>query len=148
MSFDPVTALIDLGKTAIDKIFPDAESKQKRIAKLEELAHAGDMAGLEAEVKLLTGQLEINKVEAAHPNIFVSGWRPFIGWVGGFALAYQFVLYPMMLWVAAFANIEGFEPPPVLETGALFSIVTAMLGIGAMRSHDKRHGVDTKRHKP
>ena len=66
-------------------------------------------------------------------------------------MAYQFILYPVLVWAWAVLQAQGLvpddlKPPPVLETGALFSVVTGMLGIGAMRSHDKKHGVDTKRH--
>jgi len=142
MAVDPLTALLSTGTAIINKIWPDAESKQKRIAELQKLAAAGDSEQLAAEVTLLSGQLEINREEAKNPNIFVSGWRPFIGWVGGVAMLYQFVVYPLLLWTLE----DPAKAPPVLDTGVLFSMVTAMLGIGAMRSHDKAKGVDTKRH--
>ena len=142
MAFDPLSALLETGTAIINKIWPDAESKQKRIAELQKLAANGESEQLAAEVTLLSGQLEINLAEADNPNLFVSGWRPFIGWVGGIAMLYQFVIYPLLLWCAKDLD----NVPPVLDTGVLFSMVTAMLGIGAMRSHDKAKGVDTKRH--
>ncbi len=148
---DPITigAVSSLAKGLISRIWPDPVQQAVELRKLAVIEQTGDLAELEAYTQGLTGQLDINKIEAAHPSIFVSGWRPFIGWVGGAALAYQFILYPMLIWVWAILKVKGvvpadLEPPPMLETGALFSIVTAMLGIGAMRSHDKRHGVDTK----
>ncbi len=100
------------------------------------------------DADLQKGQMEVNKAEAKHKSIFVAGWRPFIGWVGGAALAYQFIVYPFLIWVWAVAQAKGWvpqdlSPPPMLDTGALFSVVTGMLGIGAMRSHDKRKGVQT-----
>ena len=36
-------------------------------------------------------QVELNKIEAGHRSIFVAGWRPFIGWVCGFALLWHFI---------------------------------------------------------
>ena len=148
MAFDPISAAFDLGKTAIEKIWPDANKRAEELRKLEELRQAGDLANLNAHVQLMLGQIETNKVEAAHKSLFVAGWRPFVGWVGGIALAWQFVLYPMLLWGWSIAEASGKIPagvahPPVLETGALFSIITGMLGIGAMRSADKRAGVST-----
>ena len=148
---DPLTisTVASLAKGIISRIWPDPIEQAKHLRELAVIEQRGDLAELEAYTQGLTGQIDINKIEAAHPSVFVSGWRPFIGWVGGASLAYQFILYPMLIWVWAIFKVKGvvpaeLEPPPMLETSALFSIVTAMLGIGAMRSHDKKHGVDTK----
>lgn len=148
MAFDPLTAAFDLGKMALERLFPDPTKRAEEMRKLEELRQAGDIAQLNAHVQLMLGQIEINKAEAQHKSIFVAGWRPFIGWVGGFALAWQFVVYPMLMWVwkslEALGKIPaGLEPPPILETGALFAMITGMLGIGTMRSFDKRNGTQT-----
>ena len=148
MVFDPLSAAFELGKSAIERIWPDPIKRAQELLKLEELQQEGDLAELNAHVALMTAQLEVNANEAKHKSLFVAGWRPWIGWTGGLALTYQFILYPLLLWVWQILRIqgvvpEGIEPPPVLDTGALFSIVTAMLGIGAMRSHDKAKGVHT-----
>lgn len=97
---------------------------------------------------LLKGQMSVNAVEAAHKSVFVAGWRPAIGWIGVIALAYQFVLYPLMGWGWLLLQANGIIPtdlsvPPVLPTDALFSIVLGMLGIGGMRSFDKKTGKET-----
>lgn len=148
MSFDPLSAAFDLGKTAIERIWPDPVKRAEEMRKLEELKQKGNLAELNAHVQLMLGQLKVNAAEASHKSIFVAGWRPFIGWCGGAALAYQFLLYPLLTWLWALAQAFGkipteVSPPPVLETGVLFSIVTAMLGIGGMRSYDKRNGTQT-----
>jgi len=94
------------------------------------------------EQALKQGQIEINKAEAQNPNWFVAGWRPFIGWVGGFALAYTFVLSPLIEWGC---NIYGLRlEPPVLDTGMLFNLVLAMLGLGGMRTFEKIKNVQNK----
>lgn len=149
MSFDPVSALFDVGKSVIERIWPDPVKQAEEIRKLEELRQNGDVAQLNAKVQLLTGQMRINEAEAQHKSIFVAGWRPFVGWVGGIALGYQFVLYPVMLWVWAViepvsaANVP-IEPPPVLEADELYTVLLGMLGIGAMRSYDKKNGTATQ----
>lgn len=151
---DPVTfsALAGVAKGLISRVWPDPVQQAEQLNKLAEIEQRGDLAELQAHVDLTTKQLEINLAEAKHSSIFVAGWRPFIGWTGGGAMFYQFIVYPLLTWVWKIAQAFGWismeiDPPPVLETGALFSIVTGMLGVGAMRSHDKKHGVDTKRHK-
>lgn len=142
---DPLTisTIVGLGKILIQRIWPDPAQQAEQMLKLAELEQRGDLAELQAYMQSMTGQLEINKAEAQHKSVFVAGWRPFIGWCGGIALAYQFCLYPMLIWGWAIWGPDGIEPPPVMDTGALFSLVTGMLGIGAMRSHDKAKGVHT-----
>lgn len=142
---DPITAILGLGKTALERLMPDPEKRALEFRRLQELAQQKDLANLNAEVSLLVAQLEVNKTEAGHKSVFVAGWRPFIGWVGGLAMAYQFVLYPLMIWAAAIFGSPEFDAPPVLDSGALFSIVTAMLGIGSMRSYDKKNRTETNR---
>lgn len=98
------------------------------------------------DAELMKGQMDVNRTEAQHQSKFIAGWRPFIGWVGGIALAYQFVLYPILIWIMAILDANGIfiEPPPVFDAGPLFAIVTGMLGIGGMRSFDKLRNTDTK----
>lgn len=101
------------------------------------------------ETELVKGQMEIDKAEAQHPSVFVAGWRPFIGWIGGVALAYQFVLYPLMVWGWALFQARGWvpttqAPPPVLKADELWVLVSGMLGIAGLRSFDKLKGTDTE----
>ena len=149
MSFDPISAIFDVGKTIIEKIWPDPVKQAEEIRKLAELSQKGDLAELNAHVQLLTGQMRINEKEAEHKSIFVAGWRPFVGWVGGIALGYQFILYPLMLWAWAIVDPQtatgvAMKPPPILDTDALYTVLMGMLGIGAMRSYDKKNGTATQ----
>ena len=82
--------------------------------------------------KLIELQSEINKVEAQHRTIFVAGWRPFIGWVCGVALAYNFVLRDMLIW---FIGPE--QVPPALQMEHLMTVLIGMLGLGGMRTFEK-----------
>jgi len=94
------------------------------------------------EQALKQGQIEINKTEASNPNWFVSGWRPSIGWVGSFALAYSFIISPLISW---YCNIKGLNiEPPQIDTSMLFNLVLAMLGLGSMRTFEKLKGVQGK----
>lgn len=95
---------------------------------------------LSALTALVQGQLEINKQEAAHSNVFVAGWRPFVGWVCGTALAWNFVLYPVTQWVAFLYDVD-LKGMPQLEAGELMTVLLGMLGLGGMRTYEKKVGV-------
>jgi hypothetical protein len=141
--------LFDLGKTAIEKIWPDPVKAAEELRKLEALRQSGNLAEMQMTVNLMLAQINVNLQEAKHKSIFVAGWRPWIGWVGGFSLAYAGIIHPILLWVWAMLQAvdvipKDMQPPPFVESGTLGSIVTGMLGIGAMRSHDKKHGVQDR----
>lgn len=142
MSFDPLSAVFNLGQSVIERIWPDANKRAEEMRKLEEMKQKGNLAELQAYVTILQGQLEINKAEAQHKSLFVAGARPFIIWVGGFSMAWCGVVHPLLVWIMAIFAPE-IEPPPLIESSALTAIVTGLLGIGGMRSFDKSKGVET-----
>ena len=140
-----ITGLFSLGKAAIERLFPDKQKRAEEIRKLEEIKQKGDLAQLQAHVQLMVGQLEINKEEAKHKSVFVAGWRPFCGWVGGLSLAYTGLVHPLLLWGWAVAGKDAALAPPFIESGLLGIVLTGMLGLGGMRSYDKIKGTQTDR---
>ena len=84
-------------------------------------------------------QVELNKIEAGHRSIFVAGWRPAIGWVCAFALAWHFIIYDFLVWLGMVLGAE-ISPPALTGTDALISIVMSLLGLGAMRTFEKLTG--------
>ena len=139
MSIDPITAALNVGKTLIEKIFPDPQKQAQEMRLLEELHQKGNLAELNARVTLLNGQLEINKVEATHSSIFVAGWRPFIGWVCGLALLYAAIFEPMMRFVAKMFGYVG--EFPVIDTTLTMQVLLGMLGLVAARTREKEKNV-------
>ncbi len=95
---------------------------------------------LAAMTGLVQGQLAINQKEAEHGSIFVAGWRPFIGWVCGFGVAWQFVLSPIGTWIVVISGVD-IPPIPILDTGPLMTLMLGMLGLGGLRTYEKRLGV-------
>ncbi len=89
--------------------------------------------------KQLMGQQEINKAEASHRSVFVAGWRPFIGWVCGFALFFEFILRPIMQYFLLIYYPDNTAIPSISDV--LLELVFAMLGIGSLRSFEKYKGV-------
>ena len=139
MSFDPLSAALDIGKTLLDRFCPDPVKKSEEYRKLEELHQRGDLAGLQAQTSLMLAQIKVNEVSAKHPSIFVSGARPAAIWAGVFSMAWSGIIHPLLTWVWAFAEMAG-TPPPLIESASLVAIVTGLLGIGAMRTRDKEIG--------
>jgi hypothetical protein len=86
--------------------------------------------------------MEVNKVEAAHHSIFVAGWRPFIGWTCGTALALDFLVRPLAQWVILIS--ENVVILPTLDTSQLMPILMGMLGLGTLRTYEKLKGVARK----
>ena len=130
-----IGAIIDsVGKVASDLITTDKERIELELEG-KRIDQATDLA-----------QMEVNKTEAQNQNLFVAGWRPAIGWVGAAAMAYQFLLYPLLVWSWAWMQAEQIvpqevKPPPMLDTEALWVILSGMLGIAGMRSFEKTRGV-------
>jgi len=135
MNFLGIGAVIEaVGKVADDLITTDKERLEL------------ELRGREIDQRTDLAQVEVNRQEAAHASIFVAGWRPAIGWIGASALAYQFLLYPLLTWIWAWAQAAGhlpadLAPPPVLEADALWVILSGILGIAGMRSYEKSKGV-------
>jgi|TARA_R110000823_G_scaffold231180_1_gene357911 hypothetical protein len=140
MSFDPISAALDIGKMAISRIWPDPAQQADAQLKLAKLAQDGNLAGLQAEVQLLVGQMSINKVEAASKSLFVSGWRPFVGWVCGFGIAWNFILQPLISWIAFLFDVD-LKGAPQLDISDLMTLLLGMLGLAAQRTYEKKHNV-------
>lgn len=124
MSLDPITAVADLAKTAVNAIWPDKTEAEK--------------AQLAAAVTLVQGQLSINQAEAANPSRFVSGWRPFIGWVCGGACAWNWIGLPVAKAVLAYAGSPLQVAPADLSE--MMPVLLGMLGLGALRTFEKVQG--------
>ena len=126
-------SLLPIVGKVLDKVIPDSNAR----AVAQELLESQHQSG---ELQQLMGQIEINKAEANHKSIFVAGWRPFIGWVCGASLAYNFLLYPFLSFGV---TVVMDTPPelPVLDASQLMALVTGMLGLVASRTHEKTKGV-------
>lgn len=119
--------VFELGGKIIDRLFPDPAAKAAAELELLKLAQAGDL-------QTVLAQLEINAKEAAHPSIFVAGWRPFVGWSSGFGLAYATIGHNTLSWLA---TLKGFPTPPPVDTETLLYVLFAMLGVGGLRTVEK-----------
>jgi len=121
----PVTGLLD-------KFIEDKDVKNKLAHDLSTMAerHAQELA---------KGQLEVNKTEAAHKSLFVAGWRPAVGWTCCLGMASNFLVIPMANFALALTGSAIVVP--LLDTGEMMPVLMGMLGLGAMRTYEKKQGV-------
>jgi hypothetical protein len=128
-------AIIGAVVPLLDKFIPDAGEKQK-------LAHEiATMAQKMAHESALA-QIEVNKEEAKSSSVFVSGWRPFVGWTCGLALAYHFILQPMLTLVLTISGIT--VDLPEFDMGTLMTVLMGMLGLGGLRTFEKTKNIARK----
>lgn len=127
-----------LGKV-IDRVWPDPTQKAQAALELERMRQAGEFKAIDAELQAMQMQADVNRVEAGSSDPFTSRWRPFIGWVCGFALAWHYIGRPLAEWVLLMAgkNIEI----PAVDLGDLIVILLGMLGLGGLRTTEKIRGV-------
>jgi len=127
MGFDitGLGAVSDLANTVINKIWPDKTEAEKQ--------------QLAAAVMMVQGQLDINKAEAASSSVFVSGWRPFVGWVCGAAFAWNWIGLPMATALMPLAGLSISVAPADLSE--MMPVLLGMLGLGALRTYEKQAGV-------
>ncbi len=126
--------------TILDKIIPDPGAAADAKLKALELAQRGELAALDADVRLALGQMEVNKVEAASPDLFKSGWRPAVGWVCVSGLTYTFLLQPLLPWICSVVLDRQITALPDLDITGLIALLGGMLGIGGMRTVEKIKG--------
>lgn len=123
-----VGAVADLAGSIINKIWPDKSEQEKQ--------------QLAAAVMVIQGQLDANKGEATNPNLFVSGWRPFVGWVCGAACAWNWLGLPVVKFLATAAG----HPVAVssADVSEMLPLLFGLLGMGALRTTEKINGVAAK----
>lgn len=156
MSLDPITAALSLGEAAINRIWPDKNKRAEEMRKLEELRQDGDLAKLQAHVQLMLKQAEINLADAKSGNWFQSGWRPAAGWVGVVSLFCMYVPKAVVMtyiWsYQAFTILERWNGTgnlvlpafPNLGAADIIGLLGSLLGVAAMRTYEKKVGVNTK----
>ena len=125
MDITGIGAVSDLIGTVVSRIWPDKTEAEKQ--------------QLAAAMMIVQGQLDINKVEAASPTLWVSGARPFIMWVCGSAFAWNWIGLPVLKAGLLLAGID-FDVAPA-DMSEMSPILIGMLGFGGLRTVEKIKGV-------
>lgn len=121
----------------IDKVIPDPQAKAAAQLEMLRMQQAGDFKQIETDLQLALGQLEVNKIEAAAPDIFRGGWRPAVGWVCVIGLLYTYLGQPLLAWASGIWSVPA---PPSLDLGDLLILLGGMLGLGGMRTMERLKG--------
>jgi hypothetical protein len=127
-----LTSLIGPVTGLLDKFIEDKDKKNAIAFELSTLAekHAQELS---------KAQLEVNKTEAAHKSLFVSGWRPAVGWSCCLAMTAQFLFIPMANFVLALSSSTIVIP--LIDLSTMMPVLLGMLGLGTMRTVEKTKGV-------
>jgi hypothetical protein len=126
-----IAALVPILGDALKKIIPNTEERDRV---------AGEIAQKAAETasQAQLSQIEVSRVEAQHPSVFVSGFRPAAGWVCVGGLFYQHLAQPLLAWGATIVAIPA---PPQLDVTDLMFLLGSLLGISIPRTVEKLKGV-------
>jgi len=133
-------ALIPAISKLIDKIIPDPQAAANAKLALTQAENAQALQEMQLALQADTNQTQINTEEAKSPNLFVAGWRPFIGWVCGVAFAYHFIAQPLLAFIIA--NAGGNVKLPTFDMQELTTVLMGMLGLGGLRTIEKIKNVD------
>lgn len=122
----------------LEKIIPDPKTAADAKYKLIEMMQSGELAHLDADVKLAVQQMEVNKIEAG-TDMFRGGWRPFCGWICGVGLLYTFIIRPLLPWIVSLFGVQVAVLPDT-DMNTLMGILGGMLGLGTLRTVERIKG--------
>ena len=124
--------LIEPVSHLLDKFIPDADEKAR-------LAHEIATLAERQAHEIAKAQIEVNKTEAGSSSLFVSGWRPAVGWVCVSGLGFNFLVVPLGNFYLSITDQQILIP--TLDLSQMMPVLLGMLGLGAYRSFEKVKGV-------
>lgn len=135
----PWSEIITAVSELLDRIIPDPQARERARLELLKAERSNELEAFRLALSADQMQTAINQQEAQNPNLFVSGWRPFIGWVCGVAFAYHFIIQPLLAFTIANAGGEVMLPAFAMEE--LSTVLMGLLGLGGLRTLEKIRGV-------
>lgn len=138
----PLLDILSIGKEIFDRVIPDPQKKLEANLALAKLAQDGEFKEMDNQLAMMKAQTDINLVEASSTSLFVSGWRPCIGWICAAALAYQYLFRPLAPWLLnllPYFHMSLVTPFALDDT--INQLLLALLGLGTLRTVEKVKGV-------
>ncbi len=134
------TAVVSAFGGIVDQLVPDSDLRAKLKHEIEGKAMDLESMVKKGEIDITLAQIGVNKAEAQHRSLLVAGWRPFIGWTCGAALLYNLIAREFIIFAASFYDMDlsGIPSP---DLTIMMPILAGMLGLGAMRSWEKKNGL-------
>ena len=144
-----ISGLFSAAQSLISRFFPDPEKKAAAQLELLKMQQNGELVLLASETDLAKLQIQTNVEEAKHANIFVSGWRPAVGWCCAAAFAYSYVILPfaqfLVFTFGTTAMAAQLKLAPTLELSEMLPVLFGMLGLGGLRTVEKVKNVEGNR---
>ena len=135
---DPITILLGIGSKIFDKVFPDPAQRDAAKLELLKLQQSGELAQLTADTNLMIEQIKVNQAEAQNPSLFVSGWRPGVGWICVAACGWNWIGLPVVkLALEIYGHPINLAPADLTE---MLPVLMGMLGLGGLRTIEKLQG--------
>lgn len=131
---NPISSITDAISKVLDRVLPNKEQNDAAKAQLLQIEVQG-------QIQEVLAQIQVNAVEAQSQSTFVSGWRPYVGWICGTALAYATMIQPLITLIVRLWK-PNFEPL-VIDNSQTLTVLMGLLGLGVMRSIDKNYGTDS-----
>ena len=130
-----LSSLLPVVSDVLDRVIPDKAGAEKAKAELAAMAMKGELDNM-------AGQLKINMEEAKNPSIFVSGWRPCLGWIGAFAIGAPYIVWVFNMVVRmAFPEVPEITKDDMPDGNQIMPVVLGMLGLGGARTWEKMKGI-------
>lgn len=130
---NPISSITDAISKVLDRVLPNKEQNDAAKAQLLQIEVQG-------QIQEVLAQIQVNAVEAQSQSTFVAGWRPYVGWICGTALAYATMIQPLITLIVRLWK-PNFEPL-VIDNSQTLTVLMGLLGLGVMRSIDKNYGTD------
>lgn len=121
----------------LDKFFPDPAVKQQAQLQVLQMQQNGEFKDIDTQLARDLAQIDVDKTEALSTNFWVSGGRPGAMWICNLGLLYSVLLQPLLAWLS---GIQHFQPPPVLDTTTLVTMLGGLLGISVQRHLERQSG--------
>ncbi len=137
--------LLDILGPIVNKVLdfiPDPAKKAEAQLRLQQEINANEQAIMKAVLGADAAQIDVNKVEAGNPSLFVSGWRPFVGWTCGLGFAWATLVQPVLVFILAVFHHPMVTPQ--IQTEVLMQALLGLLGLGGFRMMEKKWGVASK----
>ena len=116
----------------LDKVIPDADERNRLAFEISTLAE-------KQAHEIAKAQIAVNEREASHQSLFVSGWRPAVGWICCIGLGCNYLFIPVANFVLVVSGSD--ITVPALDLSEMMPVLLGMLGLGGLRSWEKTRGV-------
>ncbi len=133
--------IIGAGLDIINKFIPDPAAKAQAAYQMAQLQQQTEFKELDVQIQQIQSQTDTNKAEAGNASMFVAGWRPYIGWICGTGLGWNYIGIGLVGFVSTCIG----HPIDIAKAdlSEMMPLLMGMLGLGGMRTYEKVKGINS-----